>query len=181
MSTIKITQGLAAAINSAVASYDSAAYKVGTEVYNAYQTVNWRFTSYKSFSKFIEVETTLNVQSAHQHMFNYRAIIKFAYTPKQIASGIQALGYYRLVTVLRLQTTKVPMKVLITKYRGVNVAGLNNQKSDPTSSDRAYVFSLPEDYADKLDAALSNYGMVAPTNGRRHGVRAAVMGLIDTL
>lgn len=177
----KITQSLAAAINVAVSSNDSAAYKVATEVHNAYRTVNWRFTNYKSFSKFIETETTLTTSSAHRYMFDYRAVIKFTYTAKQVASGIQALGYYRLVAVLRLQATKVPMKVLITKYKGINVTALNSQKSDPTSNDRAYAFSLPKDYADKLDAALNNYSMVAPPKGNRHGVRAAMMGLIDTI
>lgn len=150
--------------------------QLAKDLYWARHVVAWRLTEYKGFSTFCNTELPLNYDIVRNHVRAITMVKKYKYTDEQCISILKHMSWSSFVLGLSDMNRKLSVKKFIKTYK--NLRRNPTRFEPPTDGDRAYIVSLPAEYADILDIHLINYGMTFHAT-RRRGVRDAMIELIN--
>ena len=166
-------------LNVAVVSSDTSKYRLAKAFAEAETTVTWGATQYGSFEEMVVKELTISIVTVMQLIYNYRGIKLLQFTQAQNLIVLGELGWKRFTLASRKHRATINYVDFIKKYKGIALYKLSKVKKSHAKADRAYGFSLPCAYADKLDGILQQYGLTT-VGTRRHNVRESVMRWLDT-
>jgi hypothetical protein len=148
---------------------------------NQASLTNWSNTDYKTFDKMVTIELNDSSEDIYQMLYEFRCMQKNEWFDAATQMALlELLGWKRFVLAIQFETEKMTAPKFTTKYRKIAFYKLKQKQEQLPGGDRAYSYSLPHIIANKYDGILMNHGMTI-VNGRRHGVRAAMISFIDTL
>ena len=152
--------------------------ELAKELLHAKNVIVWKHTDYRSWLGFCRVHVKLSMPAVYRYILAANLIIKFKYTDKECVTIIKAIGWHNFMLGIVRLTRKISVTAFIAKYEAWQAKP--RKPSWNPDADRAYTYSLPAEQANKIDGYLIEYGMTTnPETGRRQGVRAAMMALID--
>ena len=166
-------------LSNSVFAMDSSKLTIATDLHWAKNVIIWKLTEYKSWTRFCRVHLKMPITTVNSYTTTVNLISKFSYTEQECLIMIKALGWTRFRYSLMVVKRKMLPKNFIKKFLTYNFPSGNVQTSNHPDSDRAYGFSLPVEYADKLDTWLMHFGMSAEPGVMRKNVRHAMIKLID--
>jgi len=143
-------------------------------------TIDWVTTKYVTFDAMIKAEIPNLNAEVHKLIYGYTCMQKFSWTMAQQKYCLEHLGWSKFVAAANKELTKLVHIAFVKKYKKIPMSKLVAKSPSNISADRTYCFNLPDQSANKLDGILSQYGMTI-VDGRKHGLRDAVISLIDSL
>lgn len=170
-------------ITEAIKVEDRTKLETAKQLYWGRNVINWRMTEYGGWCQFCEKELSmLSIASIVRYLRVARRIEEFDYSDKECHEMIAGLGWWRFGEALFLLKRRIQAKSVVEKYRNLPLKGGDGTppENDPMG-DRAYQFSLPCEVADKFDSFLLDLGMSIPYEGKRRGVRDAMIRLVEEL
>lgn len=169
-------------ITTAITVEDKTKLETAKQLYWGRHVLNWRLTEYGGWGKFCEQELhMMSLATIARYISVARRIESFDYSDKECHEMISGLGWSRFCNAMMLLKRRIQPKSVIEKYRNISPAGAGNKPETDPNGDRAYSFSLPCAVADKFDSYLLELGMSIPYEGKRRGVRDAMIRLVEEI
>ena len=160
-------------VNNSITTIDSDRLQCAKDILWAKNVINWKYSEYGSWNKFITT-LTISIVTVYRYEVVAKLIEKYRYTDSQCLTIIKAIGWHNFTRGILEINRRMAIKTFIKTYASQKYAAGNYNKN----GDRSYMFGLPKKEANLLDLHLMNYGMRI-SNKRRTGVRAAMIQLIN--
>ena len=167
--------GITTKLKNSVVNSDESRLQLARDLYWAKHVINWGLTQYGGWTNFIEKELTIHVSTVYSYTNAAECIERFDYSVTDCKIILKSIGWTSFMFGLSDMTRRLTVNGFIKKYKNVRYG---SAKSSDRGGDRAYVFSLPFELAEKLDFFLLNHGMTVHEHGRR-GVREAMIRLVE--
>jgi len=141
----------------------------------AMTSVNWRYSEYKSWSKFCVNELGLSETTVYQYTRTAGHIERLGYTDKECHEMLLDFSWKHFTRVLPKLKEKLPPTEVVEKFKSLSRTGTHTIKGETVfEKGQVFSFTLQSPLSDKLDERLMPLGMTISAKGHRKGLRNAI-------
>ena len=146
----------------------------------ALESINWRYTEYKTWNKFCREALGLSKSTVYAHTRTANHIDRLKYTDEECYEMLIDFSWKHFTQVLPLLSKKLPPAEVAEKFEKFTRTGNTVVRGSKIyERGQVYSFALQPPLSDKLDACLIPLGMTISDRGHRNGLRDAMTKFLE--